>query len=969
MSAQSGDEFAQRLLERSVARKRAASQSAVPDERAAYRRAAALLTGFDPRHLELPGHPGASAGRAVAMLVDDAVSIGPPSELRWRLRGAPRNDALRSFRSPEDARLHLEANLDHAPPQTTPWVALALLRGEQLPLASMSVEDLGRVRRAVSWLRLVPDVEGLPTNEEVDERLEWARLVEPLSRLLRLPFEGRQDELAVLAEHLALMPQTLRHRVARSVTARRARSDYPLVIHGPGGIGKSTLIARSLVNHLEDEQVPRFPFVFVDAERATVSLDEPLSLVAEMARQLALQYPGQQAELTDLALTARTMAREQRERYEDLNDLRQVATTRTISRDVASVYHAHSRDHESGLVSELGHLLIRAVGADAPSFVVALDSFEEAQYRSSPVLDRMWAMLAALQASYPGTRVVVAGRAPVGHPEIDIQEVPTLELVDLDRAAANRFLVDRKVAPDLAPAIVERIGGNPLNLQLAAKVVVAHSPAHSHAEWIADLPARRRWIFKNVDDMLIQGMLYDRVLLHIADPDVRRLAHPGLVLRRITPDLIAQVLAPLSKVSVEEPGRAQHLYVELARELDLVDEIAPWVLRHRQDVRKVMLRLLKADRSRDVQEVERAAVHYYEQRDSDEDRCEELYHRLRLGEDLALVRTRWRPEAGPGLASAMDELPHRSARVLARLLEGSVAAPAEEDQLEHEQRAAAEADDLLTQGFTRQALDLVEAERPWIPGGPLQPLHVEILLRTGRTSDARRSLDAALDEPDAELQGAAYLELLLLSARVAADDGDLPTADSELELAEAAARALGNDMETLGVLLQRVRLRESLPAEFPGSRDEVKRALTTHVHHVSDAVLSERPALYRAVAAEVADEEPAVLAHAVELVGLPALSRQRVSALAAAIVEGLGSPGVVTALAEAARDDPERWRHASRDDVERLITETGATGRLETLVQQLVSVEDRSGRIRHGIAAAMHEVLGDTLDPRGGPGA
>lgn len=964
------DDFAHKLLERSRARKQAAAQPHLSDERAAYRRAAALLTGFDPRGLHVA--PGAEIrdGSAVALLIEDSVSLGSPGQLRWRLRTKAREEALRSFRSPQEALENLEANLDHALPGTTPWVALSLLRGESPALHTMSIEDLGRVRRAISWLRLVPGVDGLPEETEVDRRLEWARMVEPLRLLLRLPFEGRVQELAALESFLAVAPQTLRHRVTRSATRKRGRGDYPLVIHGPGGIGKSTLLARSLLDHIEDESVPSFPFVYVDAERASVSLDEPLSLVAEMAHQLSVQYPAHAADFVDLGSRARKLEREQRERKEGLEDLRQVATTRAISRDVASSYHSSSRDREAELVEELGTILARAVPPGAPSFVVALDSFEEAQYRSSPVLDRMWGMLAALRTSYPSTRVVVAGRAPVGHPQIDLEDVPTLELTELDQAAAERFLVERGVVPELTSAMVERVGGNPLNLLLAAKVATAHPPARTSEGWITELPSRKRWLLKNVDDMLIQGMLYDRVLMHIGDPEVRRLAHPGLVLRRITPDVITTVLAPVTKVPVEDPAKARHLFEELAREWDLVDEIAPGVLRHRPDVRKVMLRLLKADRGRDVRAVERAAIAHYGQRDSMVDRAEELYHRLRLGDDLPLVRARWVPELAPHLATAVDELPHRSARLLSRLLQGIGEASEDEDEaeLEREQRAAAEADDLLTQGYAEQALELVERQRPWVAGGPLQPVHVEILLRLGRWSEAREALDAALDQPEVEQQGAVHLELLLLSARLAADQGDLAMADSELEVAEAAATALGSDLEILGVLLQRIRLHESVADDAPDSAlQAVKRHLMSLVQQVSDAVLSERPALYRAVAAEVADEQPDVLARAVDLVGLPTLSRQSLSALAHVIAEELGVPGVTAALARASRETPERWQRAGLGDVERLLREAGASGRLDDLVRQLVSVEDRSGKLRESIAAAMHEDVTPVTDTRPHP--
>src|SRR4029453_13236725 len=134
-------------------------------------------------------------------------------------------------------------------------------------------------------------------------------------------------------------------------------------------------------------------------------------------------------------------------------------------------------------------------------------------------------------STYPDTRVVVAGRAPVGHPEVDVADIPTIELGELDRGAALHFLTTRGVAEPVASVLVERVGGNPLSLHLAA--AAAHRPGHADGsgDWVDTLPGRRRRLLGSVDDMLIQGVLYDRLLHHITNGDVRRLAHPGLVLR------------------------------------------------------------------------------------------------------------------------------------------------------------------------------------------------------------------------------------------------------------------------------------------------------------------------------------------------------------------------------------------------------------------------------------------------------
>ena len=48
------------------------------------------------------------------------------------------------------------------------------------------------------------------------------------------------------------------------------------------------------------------------------------------------------------------------------------------------------------------------------------------------------------------------------------------------------------------------------------------------------------------------------------------MAHPGLVLRRVTPDLILKVLAQPCGIEVPDEETARELFDELAREVSLV---------------------------------------------------------------------------------------------------------------------------------------------------------------------------------------------------------------------------------------------------------------------------------------------------------------------------------------------------------------------------------------------------------------
>jgi len=722
----SPEDFAARLQERLQTQRSDGTEPA--QQRLEYRKAAALLTSFDPTTLRRPGDR--APGGAVLQLVDDCVTRGGRSGAAWSLRPDVRERALRSFTEPDEALRALEENAANHPEQSTERAALAYLQGEAPTLEALDIDTLCHVREAVGWLALVPGVTGLPAEDELQNLVENRRLLEPLESLLRHRFEGRTRELEQLRVHVGMLPATTwRGRAAevgRAVSGRLGpdRSLMPLVVFGPGGIGKSTLVARFLLDHVT-ARTSDFPFVYVDFERVTVSIHEPMTMLVEMARQLAVQYPRDAKTFSALAARSRAAARRQREEQDQTDEWQAIATTRTLGREVHHQFYVSARDEDARAAAELGmaiRIATRWTPEDNRPFLIVLDSFEEAQYRASPVLDRMWAMLNALTSTYPDTRVVVAGRAPVAHPNVALEDIPTLELGELDREAAVSFLTSRGVTDPVARALVQRIGGSPLSLHLAANAALRIGTDSDSGDWIETVPARRRRLFGSVDDMLIQGVLYDRLLKHITNDDVRRLAHPGLVLRRITPQIIRDVLAPNCGVDVPSLDRARELFSNMARELDLVDQVAPDVLRHRQDVRRVMLRLLEKDKTSASRAVERSAVAFYARSGDPKDRAEELYHRLRLAEDMREISRRWTPEAALYLANAEAELPARSARLLTRLRQQVPDDLVDEaEQIEWERSTAAEVENLVAQGFVSHALARLTERRPWTTCSPLHP--------------------------------------------------------------------------------------------------------------------------------------------------------------------------------------------------------------------------------------------------------
>ncbi|WOI61847.1 AAA family ATPase [Streptomyces fradiae] len=859
---------------------------AVPDARGGYRRAACLLTSFDPRRLRLPGE-AEPTGRAVMELAADCAATGPADRTEWTLKPEVREAALRSLPGPEAALRALEANVDAAPEEPGPErVCLAVLRGEAPRTAGAGPDELSDVLQAVLWLSSVPGVTGLPDAGAVRAALEQARLLAPLERLVRVPFVGREAELAALRDHVdAPGPPP---GAPPSVPS-------PLVVHGPGGMGKSTLLATFLLDGLREPggagdlagdegggardgggareagggaRAFPFPFAYIDFERPTLSVYEPVTLIAEVARQLGVQYPAFRAELDALAAACLEEARAQRAEEERVVELNRLATTRAnLGRRSSLRFLTDASERESALSGRVGEVLCRAAPEGAP-FVMVVDSFEEAQYRGSPALGRMWAVFAALSRTYPRVRAIVSGRSPVGHPAQRARAVE-VELHDLDQEAAVALLRASGVAdPEVARTLADRVGGHPLSLRLAARAaLLAGADTAGLRELIGSLPARRRDFFRRVDQLLVQGILYERILQHIPDQDVRRLAQAGLVLRLITPDVVREVLAEPCGVAVPGPREARSLFGRLSR-LDLVEPAGPEAVRVRADVRAIMLRLAEGDPRSPTREVERRAVEFYAAREGLEARAEEIYHRLRRGEHPRTVEERWLPGVERLLAGAQDEMGPRAAALLSahrRRGGASELVMAEADQEDWERIAAHEVEDLLAQGLTGEALVRLAERRPWTPCSPLHVLLAEALDRAGRTGEARRAASDAVDGAREAGCGERQLELLLLAARLAEQGGDIDSAYRDLRLAEDVAIGLGQDLEAMGTLLARARL--AAAGDTP-DRDADSR-LARRLRQVPDEVLADQPSLVRAAASQVYTLDARALDHALDLVGLP----------------------------------------------------------------------------------------------------
>ena len=391
-----------------------------------------------------------------------------------------------------------------------------------------------------------------------------------------------------------------------------------LPVSGIGGSGKSTLLAHALRPFLEAafDHCTAPMIVSMDFDRRCFLAGAELELSMELSRQLALYFREISSELVGLR---DTVARQRAGRAESAKS-QYDANLESVSR------HGDEFDY-------LAAPILKAAGVSQRPVVLVLDTFEEWQRASSEPLSQnspVWRVMNWLSrvgsAWQLAMRVVISGRAPLPR-DVQLQVVtPPIELGELKRKEAIALLRSLGLPVGAARAVARTAGGMPLALKLAARYYL-RLPVERRAAFLNDTEAE----VQGLGDELRQGVLYRRFLDHIPDERARKLAHPGLALRRVSKELIREVLAGPCDLGVLDDQVAEKLFLLLAKEVWLVEQQWP-VLVHRPELRTAMLRSMRGDptRSEDLKNVHRAAASWYASRPGGDelDRAEALYHGL-----------------------------------------------------------------------------------------------------------------------------------------------------------------------------------------------------------------------------------------------------------------------------------------------------------------------------------------------------
>ncbi len=511
----------------------------------------------------------------------------------------------------------------------------SMINGNMPELSKQDLSQLVLIYRLVEWLS-VTDL-SLPDKEEINSLIKREELLRPFRKLTE-NFQGRASELDRITKYIDWLPQrTLigkAEKLFRQVINWREKP--PLLLSGIGGIGKSTLIAKFILQHAEQDVARKIPFIYLDFDRPGLSISEPLQLAAEGLHQLKIQFPQHAGLFDDIRYDILTYL----ETGESRADRGAKTKSRGSSRGI--ILEAIHRQYLSRFEEDLSRI-------DIPVLLV-LDSFEEAQYRATfSELNNLFQFLQEVGEAVPRFRPIVVGRSDLVATSLKFEK---MHLTTFDEQAARGYLKAKGVKDDaLAAQIARKLGGNPLTLQLAAEVVKQND---ADGEGIGGVQTRH--LFSRIDEKRIQGQLVRRNLDHIHDEEVRKMAVPGMLVRKINPAVIQHVLAGPCSLGEINALQAEAIYERLQKETFLLSE-SHGSLTFRQDLRVALYELIVQEDREKAKLIHENAIAFYEGAKTPEDRAEYLYHRLKLEESPYLIDQYFQEDMRPYLESSLTELP------------------------------------------------------------------------------------------------------------------------------------------------------------------------------------------------------------------------------------------------------------------------------------------------------------------------
>ncbi|WP_430421383.1 hypothetical protein [Methylibium petroleiphilum] len=768
---------------------------------------AAVVATFLPKDLAPEAAPSGLRSNAEETVLGYSETAITPDGTRWELRRDARSEVLRLALSSGELSQVLTRTTGRFGDGVSKALRETLSGASPLQSEATDLARLEALRVAASVLSGIESIRPLMPLPTLDRLIRKRRLVEQFERICGKDYQteivGRTAELEVLRAYVGVIgSETILGNVSRAYghARRTVTGRKPLAIWGTGGVGKTTLLSRFMLEHI-DAAERSYPFAYLDFDRPSISPRDHYGLFAELCLQVSAQFEELDASLREL-------------REEALEEQPDSPTSDFDARLEGLVGKFRARVDEFLDGQESFFEWSRPV-------LIVLDTFEVVQYDTNQVKHLERFLQIFIKSKWPRLRLVVAGRKRIDRL---VSTVEPYELQGIDISGASHLLLrlseraSKPISADAAHDLAELLAikrtmlseprVHPLRVRMIADIF--RSKKKQSGEAIAKaLIDELRGDLKRTGSAarsLVDGILIRRIIDHVTDERVQALADPGLVVRRITPEVIQRVMArgtppPGSKTQADSvnfeswemtSAEAHSIFEAFSKEVTLVERDGK-ALRHRQDVRSEMLPLIKARSPNRFKLLHKLAFdHFAEQAQQGDEAsaAEAVYHGLWSGRDLVELDGIW-TTGGVSLARIdPEEFNPDSLPVLflkARNREGMTA-----EEVSRLPASVASAwasqfgEQFLLSDEPAEAFEVIRAATgPMLEGARSAPallgVAARLLYRAGAWQDCQYLTERSIEdtrESRGKAQRSARASLTRLAIHLAAKSG-IPPADTE----------------------------------------------------------------------------------------------------------------------------------------------------------------------------------------------
>ena len=215
---------------------------------------------------------GSGSKRDLDQLRSDSVLVADGSgQMRHSLAGAARSTALAELRESRRVGEALDCN-PQRPAEAAQTILESWLQGKVMSLDGLTLGELAATHQVCTWLRDA-GFTAIPERADLERRMDWLTLLGPFEQIAGEHFRGRIQELKQLRAYTGVLPPGSRLQATKRVVERifSLKERPPLLVYGPGGVGKSTLVARFILEHARAHEADRFPFAYLNYDRPEIS--------------------------------------------------------------------------------------------------------------------------------------------------------------------------------------------------------------------------------------------------------------------------------------------------------------------------------------------------------------------------------------------------------------------------------------------------------------------------------------------------------------------------------------------------------------------------------------------------------------------------------------------------------------------------------------------------------------------------